>query len=106
MRTRSLIIAALCGVSILGWTLGHATGPAVAARECPADVGAADRAQGIAAGENGRGVGAAGSSPDPSLDARAVARQVATNGGGAAYVWDRRGADAIVLSTPDGARGL
>jgi hypothetical protein len=97
MRTRSLIAAALCGVTILGWALGHGSGPAVAARECPADV---------AAVQTGRLVGLAGASADAPLDSDVVARQVATNGGGAAYVEDRRGADAIVLATPDGSRVL
>jgi len=104
MRTRSLIVAALCGVSILGWTLGHGTEPAVAAHECPDDVGAADRAQGVAAVENGRLVGVQASSSEASPDARAVARQVTTNGGRAAYVEDRRGRDAIVVATSDGSR--
>jgi hypothetical protein len=66
MRTRSLIAAALCGVTILGWALGHGSGPAVAARECPADVGAADRGAGVAAVQTGRLVGLAGASADRS----------------------------------------
>jgi hypothetical protein len=101
-----LIVAALCGVSILGWTLGHGTEPAVAAHECPGDVGAADGTQGIAAVQNGRLVGVTASSAAASFDAGAVARQVTANGGGAAYVEDRRGSDAIVLLTPDGSRVL
>src|SRR5205085_12550922 len=101
MRTRSLIVAALCGVTILGWALGHGSGPAVAARECPADVGTADRNTGVAAVQTGRVVGLAAASAQVQLGSSAVARQVATNGGGAAYVEDRRGTDAIVLSTPD-----
>jgi len=106
MRTRSLIVAAVCGVTIFGWALGSGSDPAVAAHECPADVGQADGNAGIAAVQNGRLVGIATASAQPSLEANAVARQVATNGGGAAYVQDRRGADAIVLSTPDGSRIL
>lgn len=106
MRTRSLIVAALCGVTILGWALGHGSGPAVAARECPADVGTADRNTGVAAVQTGRVVGLAAASAQVQLGSSAVARQVATNGGGAAYVEDRRGTDAIVLSTPDGSRVL
>jgi len=106
MRTRSLIVAAVCGVTILGWALGRGADPAVAAHECPADVGEADGNAGIAAVQNGRLVGVATASAQPALEANAVARQVATNGGGAAYVQDRRGADAIVLSTPDGSRIL
>jgi hypothetical protein len=100
-----LIVAALCGVSIFGWTLGHGTEPAVAARECPADVGAADRAQGVAAVQGGRVVGVATNAETPP-DTRSVARQVTTNGGGAAFVEDLPGSDAIVLSTPDGSRVL
>jgi hypothetical protein len=65
-------------------------------------VGRADGNAGIAAVQNGRLVGIATASAQPSLEANAVARQVATNGGGAAYVQDRRRRDAIVLSTPDG----
>jgi len=106
MRTRSLIVAAVCGVTILGWALGRGSDPAVAAHECPADSGQADGNAGIAAVQNGRLVGIATASAQPALEANAVARQVATNGGGAAYVQDRRGADAIVLSTPDGSRVL
>jgi hypothetical protein len=106
MRTRSLIVAAVCGVTIFGWALGSGSDPAVAAHECPADVGQADGNAGIAAVQNGRLIGIATASAQPSLEANAVARQVATNGGGAAYVQDRRGADAIVLSTPDGSRIL
>jgi len=105
MRTRSLIVAAVCGVTILGWALGHGSGPAVAARECPADVGAADHAVGVAAVHQGRLMGA---SPgvDTDTGSGAVARQVATSAGRTAYVEDRRGADAIVVSTPHGIRVL
>ena len=106
MRTRSLIVAALCGVTILGWALGRGSAPAVAARECPADVGAADRSDGVAAVEGGRLIGVGVSGAGAQLGSNAVARQVATNGGGAAYVEDRRGADAIILTTPDGSRIL
>src|SRR5262245_43859870 len=106
MRTRSLIVAALCGVTILGWALGHGSGPAVAARACPAAVGAADRSDGIAAVEAGQLVGVGISGGEAQLGSNAVARQVATNGGSTAYVEDRRGADAIVLTTPDGSRVL
>lgn len=106
MRTRPLIVAALCGVTILGWTLGHGSGPADAARECPADVGAADRTAGVAAIQTGQLVGVAGATSAAQLGSSAVARQVATNGGGAAYVEDRQGADAIVLLTADGSRVL
>jgi hypothetical protein len=106
MRTRSLIVAALCGVTILGWALGHGSGPAVAARECPADVGVADRTAGVAAVQTGRVVGLSETSAATPLGSTAVARHVAANGDRAAYVEDRRGADAIVLSTPDGATVL
>ena len=106
MRTRSLIVAALCGVTILGWALGRGSGPAVAARECPADVGAADRSAGVAAVQEGQPVGVGVSGVVAGLGSNAVARQVATNGGGTAYVQDRPGADAIVLTTPDGSRVL
>jgi hypothetical protein len=101
-----LIVAALCGVTILGWALGHGSGPADAARECPADVVAADRGAGVAAIQTGRLVGVALATADAQFRSDAMARQVATNGGRAAYVEDRRGADAIVLSTPDGSRVL
>jgi hypothetical protein len=106
MRTRSLIVAAVCGVTILGWALGRGSEPAVAAHECPADVGVANGNVGVAAVQNGRLVGVAAATAQPSLPTNAVARQVATNGGGAAYVQDRLGSDAIVLSTPDGSRVL
>lgn len=106
MRTRSLIVAALCGVTILGWALGHGSEPAVAAHECPADVGAADRSAGIAAVEDGQLIGVPALGAEGQLGSKAVVRQVATNGEGAAYVEDRRGADAIVLATPDGSRVL
>ncbi len=106
MRTRSLIVAALCGVTILGWALGRGSGPAVAARECPADVGAADRSAGVAAVQKGQLIGVGASGVGARLGSSAVARQVATNGGGTAYVEDRQGADAIVLTTPDGSRVL
>ena len=78
MRTRSLIAAALCGVTILGWTIGHGSGPAVAARECPADVGAADHAIGVDAVYQGGLVGTA-SSADARQPSSVVARQVATS---------------------------
>ncbi|HEX3299375.1 MAG TPA: hypothetical protein VHW68_04620 [Actinomycetota bacterium] len=106
MRTRSLIVAAVCGVTILGLALGRGSAPAVAAHECPADVGAADRSTGVAAVQMGRVVGVAEATAVAPLGSGAVARQVAANGGGAAYVEDRRGADAVVLSTPDGTRML
>ena len=48
MRTRSLIVGAVCGVTILGWALGRGSDPAVAAHECPADVGQADGNAGAA----------------------------------------------------------
>ena len=105
MRTRSLIAAALCGVTILGWTVGHGSGPAVAARECPADVGAANHAIGVDAVYQGGLVGTA-SSADARQPSSVVARQVATSAGRTAYVEDRRGADAIVVSTPHGTRVL
>src|SRR5215831_18329613 len=100
MRTRSLIVAALCGVTILGWALGRGSEPAVAARECPADVGAADRTAGVAAVQKGQLIGVGAADASARFPSSAVARQVATNGGGAGYVEDRRGADAIVLTTP------
>ena len=78
MRTRSLIAAALCGVTILGWTFGHGSGPAVAARECPADVGAADHAIGVDAVYQGSLVGTP-SSADARQPSSVVARQVATS---------------------------
>lgn len=106
MRTRSLIVAALCGVTILGWALGRGSEPAVAARECPTDVGAADRSAGVSAVDQGQLIGIGGSGAGAQLGSGAVLRQVAANGGGAAYVEDRRGADAIVLTTPDGSRIL
>jgi hypothetical protein len=105
MRTRSLIAAALCGVTILGWTIGHGSGPAVAARECPADVGAADHAVGVDAVFQGGLVGTA-SNAGAGQPSGVVARQVATNAGRTAYVEDRHGADAIVVSTPRGTRVL
>src|SRR4051812_35699524 len=105
MRTRSLIVAAVCGVTILGWALGHGSGPAVAARECPADVGAADHAVGVAAVHQGRLMGASPGG-DTDTGSGAVERQVATSAGRTAYVEDRRGADAIVVSTPHGIRVL
>ena len=105
MRTRSSIAAALCGVTILGWTVGHGSGPAVAARECPADVGAANHAIGVDAVYQGGLVGTA-SSADARQPSSVVARQVATSAGRTAYVEDRRGADAIVVSTPHGTRVL
>ena len=80
MRTRSLIAAALCGVTILGWTVGHGSGPAVAARECPADVGAANHAIGVDAVYQGGLVGTA-SSADARQPSSVVARQVATSAG-------------------------
>src|SRR5262249_29470769 len=104
MRTRSLIVAALCGVTIVGWALGHGSGPAVAARECPADVGAANRVAGVTAVQGGRLAGTAGPSAGAEVGSSVVVRQVATNGEGTAYVEDRKGPDAIVLSTLHGTR--
>jgi hypothetical protein len=102
-----LIVAAVCGVSILGWALGRGSAPAIAARECPADVGAADRNAGVAAVQTGQLIGVAASTAQAPLGSSAVARHVATDGGAAAaYVLDRLGADAVVLSTPDGAKVL
>ena len=106
MRTRSLIVAALCSVTILGWALGRGSAPAVAARECPADVGAADRSAGVAAVQKGEPVGVGAPSVGAQLGSSAVVRQIATNGDGTAYVEDRNGADAIVLTTPGGSRVL
>src|SRR5262245_28676485 len=103
MRTRSLIVAALCGVTILGWALGHGSGPAVAARECPADVGAANREAGVTAVLGGHLAGAAVLGAET---ATVAVRQVATGGGRTAYVQDRAGADAIVLSTRRGTSVL
>jgi hypothetical protein len=100
-----LIVAALCGVSILGWTVGHGSGPAVAARECPADIGAADRAAGVGAVQQGLLVGATAGTGVPHISS-AVARQVAASGAGTAYVEDRPGPDAIVVSTSRGTRVL
>ncbi len=105
MRTRSLIAAALCGVTILGWTIGHGSGPAVAARECPADVGAADHAIGVDAVFQGGLVGTA-SNAGTRQPSGVVARQVATSAGRTAYVEDRQGSDAIVVSTSRGTRVL
>jgi hypothetical protein len=106
MRTRSLIVAAVCGVTILGWALGRGSAPAVAAHECPADVGAADRDAGVAAIQTGRLIGVSASVTEAPLRSSAAARQVSPNGGDAVFVEDRRGADAIVLSTPNGVRVL
>ena len=105
MRTRSLIAAALCGVTILGWTIGRGSRPAVAARECPANVGVADHAIGVDAIHQGALVGTVASvdAPPPSS---VMARQVATSAGRTAYVADRRGADAIVVSSPHSTRVL
>ena len=80
MRTRSLIVAVVCGVTILGWALGRGSAPAVAAHECPADAGAAERNAGIAAIQMGRLIGVAASTGEARLGSGAVARQVATNG--------------------------
>jgi hypothetical protein len=98
-----LIVAALCGVTILGWALGHGSGPAVAARECPADIGAANRDTGVTAVLGGRLAGAA---VVGAHAASSAVRQVASGGGRTAYVEDRAGADAIVLSTSGGIRVL
>ncbi|HJX08763.1 MAG TPA: hypothetical protein VJ736_11915 [Actinomycetota bacterium] len=107
MRTRSLIVAAVCGVTILGWALGHGSGPAVAARECPSDVGAANRDVGVAAVQNARVVGAAAvSNAGVALAPGTAVRQVTSSGEATAYVEDRGGADAIVLSTAHGTRVL
>src|SRR5512132_1983062 len=105
MRTRSLLIAAMCGITILGWALGRGSGPAVAAHRCPGDVGASDRIAGVGAIHQGRLVGTA-SGVATSQARGAVARQVATSGAGTAYVEDRAGDDAIVLSTRGGTRVL
>src|SRR4051812_50023646 len=97
MRTRSLIVAAVCGVTILGWALGHGSGPAVAARGGPADVGAAGHAVGVAAVHQGRLMGA---SPGGDTDTGSGAgeRQGATRAGPTAEVEKRPGADAIGVS--------
>src|SRR3954454_17201003 len=100
MRTRSLNVAAVCGVTILGWALGHGSGPAVAARECPSDVGAANRDVGVAAVQNARVVGADPvSNAGVALAPGTAVRQVTSSGEATAYVEGRSGADAIVLST-------
>jgi hypothetical protein len=106
MRTRSFIVAALCGMTVLGWAFGHGSGAAVAARECPTDVGAADRSAGVAAVQSGSVVGVVSSGARSAPASSALVRHVTPNGTGAAYVEDRPGADAIVLSTPDGSRVL
>jgi hypothetical protein len=103
MRTRWMIVAAACGLSLLGWALGRGSGPAVAADACPSDVGAADRALGVAAIQQGRLVGVGG----PMADVVAsIPRHVTTGPSGTAYVADRPGADAIVVSTEEGVRAL
>ena len=106
MRTRSLIVAALCGVTILGWTIGHGSGPAVAARECPADVGAADHAIGVDAVYQGGLVGTAPRAPTRGSPRAWSHGRWRRARGRTAYVEDRRGADAIVVSTPHGTRVL
>jgi hypothetical protein len=100
MRTRSLLIAAICGVSLLGWALGRGTEPAKAADPCPRDVGATDRAVGVAAVHEGTLVGTVADGTDAVTS---VLRHVATGRSGTAYVQDRTGDDVIVVST---ARGV
>ena len=95
MRSRSLIITAICGVSLLGWALGRGGLPATAAGPCPGDVGAADRGVGVAAVHGGRLVGTAGAAGAEAV--ASVPRHVATGRSGTAYVQDRTGDDGIVV---------
>jgi hypothetical protein len=101
-----LIVAAICGVTILGWAIGRGSGPAVAAHPCPGDVGAADRSVGVAAVQQGRVVGAGSSTPARAVAGPSALRHVAVGAGGTAYVRDRAGNDDIVLSTASGVRVL
>jgi len=100
MRSRSLIITAICGVSLLGWALGRGGLPATAAGPCPGDVGAADRGAGVTAVQGGRLVGMAAAAGSDAV--ASVPRHVATGHSGTAYVRDRTGDDEIVVSTPRG----
>jgi hypothetical protein len=97
MRARSLIAAVVCACGVLGWAVGHASTPAVAARQCPADVDAADRGIGVAAVAGRRLVGAAPASV-AAAPASAVLRHVATTAEAVAYVEDRPGADTVVVA--------
>jgi hypothetical protein len=97
MRTRTLIVAAICGMSIVGWAAGRGSEPAVASNPCPA---------GISAIHQGRLVGTSTAVPTASAAGPVVLRQVASGAAGTAYVQDRAGADAVVLSTPTGVRVL
>src|SRR5262245_2784248 len=105
MRTRSLLLAAVCGVTILVLAVGRGPEPAVAARRCPADVAAADRVLGVGAVHRGRVVGTA-AAIDRRVASGRAARQVTTSGERTAYVEDRQGKDAIVLATPSGTHVL
>src|SRR5262245_26937663 len=106
MRTRTFIVAALCGLTILGWTVGRGSGAAVAARECPTDVGAADRDAGVGAVQEGHVVGLATGSAPVAAGSRTATRHVTTSAAGTAYVEDRPGADAVVLATARGTHVL
>jgi hypothetical protein len=106
MRTRSLIVAAICGVSILGWAIGRGSGPAIAAHPCPDDVGLADRGVGIAAVQQGRLVGATSAATTRAVAEPSTLRHVAVGGAGTAYVHDLPGEDDLVLSTASGVRVL
>jgi hypothetical protein len=99
MRTRSLIVAVLCGFGVLGWAVGHGSAPAIAARPCPADVGAADASAGVAAVQDRTLIGAVGAATAPALATTSLPRHVTTGPAGAAYVEDRPGEDAVVLAT-------
>lgn len=106
MRTKTLIVAAICGMSILGWAGARGSEPAVAAHPCPADVGGADSGAGVSAIHQGRLVGSSVSMAATSASGPVVLRHVAAGPAGIAYVQDRAGGDAVVLSTPAGVRVL
>jgi hypothetical protein len=101
-----LIVAAICGVTILGWAIGRGSEPAIAAHPCPGDVGAADRGIGLAAVQQGRLVGAAPATTTRAVAEPSVLRHVAVGADGTAYVRDLAGHDDIVLSTPSGVQVL
>jgi hypothetical protein len=106
MRTRSLILAVVCGFGIVGYAVGHGSVPAVASRACPADVGATDTEIGVTAVQEGRlvgtGAGAAPETPGPTT----MLRHVASSGDATAYVEDRPGDDAVVLASSGGVHVL
>lgn len=106
MRTRSLFLAAVCACGVLGWAFGHGSAPAVAARPCPADVGAADASVGLGAVQGRALVGKIAGAAALPPGSHTVLRHVVTGTEGTAFVEDRAGDDAVMVAAAGKVRVL